>query len=187
MAQNFQLSNFANFIVANGASNTVTIANNLTVNSSAMTVNGFNFSPTDLTVSSSLRAGSNNLFVNSTTLSVTNSGITANGVITDNKGDVRDIPVNVQTSLYQLSTTDNGRVISTTANVTVNGAILTVGEAFSIYNNSSANITVVSGSGVTMYLGGTASTGNRTLAQRGLATVLMVASNTFVISGAGLT
>jgi hypothetical protein len=38
-----------------------------------------------------------------------------------------------------------------------------------------------------MYLGGTATTGNRTLAQRGIATVLCVTSNIFVISGAGLT
>ena len=148
MAQNFQLSNFANFIAANGASNTVTIANNLIVNSSA---------------------------------------ITANAVITDNKGDIRDIPVITQSAVYQIAATDNGRVISTTANVTVNGTILTIGEAVSVYNNTSANITIISGSGATMYLGGTATTGNRTLAQRGLATVLMVASNTFVISGAGLT
>jgi hypothetical protein len=38
-----------------------------------------------------------------------------------------------------------------------------------------------------MYLAGTATTGNRTLAQRGLVTVLCVASNTFVINGGGLT
>ena len=38
-----------------------------------------------------------------------------------------------------------------------------------------------------MYLAGTATTGNRTLAQRGVATVLCVGTNTFVISGAGLT
>ena len=37
-----------------------------------------------------------------------------------------------------------------------------------------------------MYLVGTSTTGNRTLAQRGLATIVCVASNTFVISGGGL-
>jgi hypothetical protein len=36
-------------------------------------------------------------------------------------------------------------------------------------------------------LAGTATTGNRTLAQRGVATLLCVASNTFVITGAGIT
>ena len=38
-----------------------------------------------------------------------------------------------------------------------------------------------------MYFVGTASTGSRTLAQRGLATVYCVAANTFVITGGGLT
>jgi hypothetical protein len=186
MAKPFDLGSFANFITANGQSNTVTIANNLFVNSTAMSVNGFTFSPSNFTVTASLNVGSNNLFVNSSSMS-TNNAFTANGVITDNKGDVRDIPVNTQSTVYQLTANDAGRIISTTANVTVNGAILTIGEAISVYNNSAASITVTSGTGVTMYLGGTATTGNRTLAQRGVATVLMVASNTFVITGAGLT
>jgi hypothetical protein len=38
-----------------------------------------------------------------------------------------------------------------------------------------------------MYLVGTATTGNRTLAQRGVATVLCVGTDTFVIMGGGLT
>jgi hypothetical protein len=37
-----------------------------------------------------------------------------------------------------------------------------------------------------MYLVGTSTTGNKTLAQRGIATVLCVGTNTFVISGGGL-
>jgi len=38
-----------------------------------------------------------------------------------------------------------------------------------------------------MYLGGTNTTGNRTLAQYGLASVLCVSANTFVAVGQGLT
>ena len=38
-----------------------------------------------------------------------------------------------------------------------------------------------------MYLAGTATTGSRTLAQRGLCTIVCVATNTFAISGAGIT
>ena len=37
-----------------------------------------------------------------------------------------------------------------------------------------------------MYLAGTSATGNRTLSQRGLATIVCVSSNTFAISGAGI-
>ena len=50
--------------------------------------------------------------------------------------------------------------------------------------NSSSNITINQGG--TMYLAGTSSTGNRTLSQRGLATIVCVSSNTFAISGAGI-
>jgi hypothetical protein len=57
----------------------------------------------------------------------------------------------------------------------------------SIYNNSGSNQTITQGTSVTMYLVGTSTTGNRTLAQRGVATVLCVGNDTFVIMGGGLT
>lgn len=104
----------------------------------------------------------------------------------DINGGIRDIPINNQTTTYVTVANDVGKVITTTANVTINGAIFSTGQAVSIYNNSASSITILPGTGVTMYLGGTATTGNRTLAQRGIATALEVASNTFVISGAGL-
>jgi hypothetical protein len=37
-----------------------------------------------------------------------------------------------------------------------------------------------------MYLAGTSTTGNRTLFQNGICTVVCISSNTFIISGAGL-
>jgi hypothetical protein len=127
----------------------------------------------------------------------TSSGITANassntinvrGNFIDSKGDVRDIPLNSQTSAYVLVLSDLGKVISiTTGGVTVPSAVFSPGDAVSIYNDSASNQTITQGGSVTMYLAGTATTGNRTLAQRGIATVLCVATNTFVISGSGLT
>jgi hypothetical protein len=65
--------------------------------------------------------------------------------------------------------------------------VFSAGQAITIYNNSGSSQTITQGASVTMYLAGTSTTGNRTLAQRGVCTVLCVASNTFVISGAGLT
>jgi hypothetical protein len=69
----------------------------------------------------------------------------------------------------------------------VNSGIFSAGDTVSIYNNSGSNQTITQGVSVTMYLVGTATTGNRTLAQRGVATILCVASDTFVIMGGGLT
>ena len=46
--------------------------------------------------------------------------------------------------------------------------------------------TITAGSGITLYFAGTSLTGSRTLAQRGLASILCVDTNTFVITGSGL-
>jgi hypothetical protein len=106
----------------------------------------------------------------------------------DTKGNVRSIPQNAQTAAYPLVAADAGKHVAiTTGGVTVPQNVFSAGDAISIYNNSASSQTITSGTGITMYLAGSATTGNRTLAQRGVATVLCVGSNTFVISGAGLT
>jgi len=117
----------------------------------------------------------------------TASNVTFN-TVNDSKGELRSIPQNSQTGAYVLVAADAGRHISiTTGGVTINAGVFAVGDAISIYNNSASNQTITQGASVTMYLAGTATTGNRTLAQRGICSILCVAGNTFVISGAGLT
>ena len=99
-----------------------------------------------------------------------------------------DIPQNSQTSAYVLVAGDNGKHINTTTGgVTVPSGIFSAGNVVSIYNDSGSNQTITQGSGVTLRLAGSATTGNRVLAQYGLTTLLCVGSNEFVISGAGLT
>lgn len=99
-----------------------------------------------------------------------------------------DIPQNSQTSSYTLVIGDNGKHINTTTGgVTVPSGVFSAGNVVSIYNDSSSDQTITQAASVTLRLAGTATTGNRTLAQYGLVTVLCVASNEFVISGAGLT
>jgi hypothetical protein len=98
------------------------------------------------------------------------------------------VPQNDQTSAYSLAIGDVGKHISiTTGGVTVASGVFAAGDIFSIYNNSSSSQTITQGGGVTLRLAGTATTGNRSLAQRGLATILCIASDEFVISGVGLT
>jgi hypothetical protein len=58
-----------------------------------------------------------------------------------------------------------------------------VGTAISIVNRGTANITVAQGSGVSLYLAGNSSAGNRTVTTYGMATVLNVAANVWMISG----
>jgi len=116
------------------------------------------------------------------------AAITASGAITDSIGNVRTIVQNSQTSAYVLVATDNGKYISiTTGGVTVPASIFSAGQNIVIFNNSGSSQTITQGTSVTMTLAGSATTGNRTLAQYGVATVLCTGSNTFVITGQGLT
>lgn len=99
-----------------------------------------------------------------------------------------NIPVVNRTSSYTLTAADIGDYVNiTTGGVTVPAGVFSSGDVVSIYNNSASSQTITQDTGVTMYLVGTATTGNRTLAQRGLATLLCVGSNEFVITGGGLT
>ena len=120
---------------------------------------------------------------------VATGNVTAGNTIYDDVGDVRNIPVNNQTSAYTLIANDGGNLVSiTTGGVTVPAGIFTspYGQAITIYNNSGSSQTIANATAVSMRMAGTANTGNRTLALYGLATVVCVAANTFVISGAGL-
>jgi hypothetical protein len=122
--------------------------------------------------------------------------ITATGAITsgdgisDSLGLLRSIPQNSKNTGYTLQATDNGQMINiTVGNITIPGGVFNspFGQTVSIYNNQNFSNTIVQGTNVTLRLAGTASTGNRTLARYGVATVICVAANTFVISGAGIT
>jgi hypothetical protein len=145
---------------------------------SSATINIVNDSSGNVTV------GNNLTVTGATTL----TGALTGSTVSDSIGNVRNVPQNAQTSAYVLVASDNGKHISiTTGGVTVNSGIFSTGQTVTIYNNSASSQTITQGTSVTMYLVGTATTGNRTLAQRGLCTVFCVASNTFVITGGGLT
>jgi hypothetical protein len=114
--------------------------------------------------------------------------VDASGILRDAAGNVRDIVSNGQAGAYVLVVGDNGKMINiTTGGVTVNSGIFSAGNNITVYNNSASAQTITQGGSVTLRLAGTATTGNRTLAQRGICTIVCVASNEFVISGAGLT
>lgn len=105
----------------------------------------------------------------------------------DTAGGLRTIPQNTQTSSYILIASDTGKHISiTTGGVTIPSGIFTVGDVVSVYNKSGSDQVISSSGGITVRQAGTANTGDRTLAQYGLATVLCVDISEFVVSGAGL-
>jgi hypothetical protein len=82
---------------------------------------------------------------------------------------------------------DRGTLVAVTAGVTVPANIFAANDVVTIYNNSGSNITITQGASLTLRQVGTANTGNRTLAQRGLVTVVFISATEAVISGGGLT
>ena len=102
-----------------------------------------------------------------------------------------NIPQNSQLAAYVAAATDVGKhIYISTGGVTVNASVFSAGDVFMVVNNSGSSQTLTAGTSVTFRLAGTATTGNRTLAQYGVATVLCVvggATPTFIVSGAGVT
>ena len=111
------------------------------------------------------------------------------GSISDSKGDLRNIPQNYKTSAYTLAASDAGKHIyysGSAAAITVPSGEFSVGDAITIISaNSCASITIEQ-SGTTIHNAADQATGTRTLAPKGMATLICVASNVFSISGAGL-
>jgi hypothetical protein len=83
---------------------------------------------------------------------------------------------------YSTLSTDN---VLTIANNSSQG--FQVGAAISVVNQGTGNITVAQDSGVTLYLAGNATSGNRTVATFGMATLIKVATDTWFINGTGVT
>ena len=140
----------------------------------------------------SLRAvggGTTELYYDNTKkIETTTAGVTVTGTVTDSKGDLRSIPRNGQGSAYSLVASDAGKAVGCTANVTVTTA-LAQGDAVTIINENNSDITIVQGTGLTLYnasSGANSAGGNRTLAPRGICTVYYTASTAAYISGAGL-
>ena len=108
-------------------------------------------------------------------------------ILQDGKGDVRKIPNNHTTSAYTLVASDSGKVVTNTSGgVNCPYNTFAVGDTITIINHSGSDITITQGANNTMYNSADASTGNRTLAARGMATVWYQAQNICYISGAGL-
>ena len=100
----------------------------------------------------------------------------------------RNIPQNAKTGAYTLLASDVGKSIpNTTGGWTVDNSVFAAGDVVVLYNRSGSDQTITQGSGVTLRLAGTATTGNRTLAQRGFATLLFDSASDVACSGPGVT
>ena len=119
---------------------------------------------------------------------INSSNISTSGTLTDGKGNVRSIPKQAETSAYVAVAADAGQCIFiSSGGVTINNSVFSAGDAVSIVNDSGSSQTITQGSGVTLYNTADATTGNRTLAGRGMCTLWFAAASQAYISGSGLT
>lgn len=106
----------------------------------------------------------------------------------------RDIPQLSLTTSTALTSTDGGKhyysLLNNNPTITVpnSGAVnFEVGTAVNIINHSASNINISTATGgVTMYLAGNATPGDRVLASYGVATLQKVATDTWFVIGVGL-
>ena len=83
--------------------------------------------------------------------------------------------------------TEIGKCYSLTGAMSIPANVFVAGDSFSIYNNSAGALALTQGAGLTLRLVGTVATGNRSLAQRGMATLWFVSATEAVITGGGVT
>lgn len=102
-----------------------------------------------------------------------------------------DIPPNIQSVDYTLTYLDRGQCIETDHNVTIPkestiGYKWPPGTTISVINISNSNISIIPESGVTLILAGTSTTGTRTLAKFGVASIRRIGTDSWVCLGAGV-
>ena len=130
------------------------------------------YNPSTGTVSATIFSGSTGTFT---------------GAVTDSKGNLRSIPLNNQASAYTLVAADAGKTVSSNGGtITVDANVMSSGDAVTLINNSGSDQTITQGSGLSIYNTADGSTGNRTLAARGMATIYFFSATVAYISGAGL-
>lgn len=114
--------------------------------------------------------------------------IGASGVIQDGGGNelgFKRLPAaSVTTGAFVAA--DSGKLVSATAGVTAPNATMVAGDVVTIYNTTAGNITITA-TVTTLTQAGTGATGNRTLAAKGLCTILFLSGTSAVISGSGVT
>ena len=113
--------------------------------------------------------------------------ILADGTIHDSIGPLRRLGINAHNAAtYTLVAGDAGKLVreaTNGANITIPQNVFSAGDMISIFNVSGGNNTITQGTGTTLYNTADGATGNRTLAAKGVCTIVCTDTNEFIISG----
>jgi hypothetical protein len=204
-------SNFATTITLGNTAiqlgNTVTTLNNMTFANVTISSVASAF-PNGYLANSNVIVGNTTLTLGSTVSSIGNLTLTnvtiSSGNVTANVANSTidgsntvgylTIPQNSQNGSYNVLLADTGRQLyhpvgqaAATYTIPANSNVAFAVGAAVTFINMSANAVTVAVTTDTMYLSSTGTTGNRTLAQYGIATAVKMTSTTWIISGSGLT
>jgi hypothetical protein len=151
--------------------------------SSAVVELGIN--PTSLSIANN--ASINVLTATTATITTLNGTSATITTILDGAGNVRNIPSvgAAKTAEYTLAVTDIGEYVTVGASgaITIPNDVFAAGNAVSVYNDTSGNITITC-TITTAYLAGTdTDQASLTLATRGIATVLFTSPSACVVAG----
>lgn len=118
----------------------------------------------------------------------TSGNLTMAGTVSDADGAVRAIPQSgsAKTSAYTLVAGDVGNFIEVGASgsIVVPASVFSAGDAISVFNNTTGDVTITCSAITTAYKAGDDSDVNSvTLETRGIATILFIAATVCVISG----
>jgi len=105
----------------------------------------------------------------------------------------RGIPLTTQDNTYTLVIGDSGKMVRHTSGsahtwtIPPNSSVAyPIGTAVVVRNIGSGAVTLAQGSGVTLRIAGASTTGNKTLAQWGMATLVQEATDVWVANGTGI-
>ena len=93
---------------------------------------------------------------------------------------------NSSTTGKTLVATDMNTTINASGTITVPNSIAAAGDIVIVHNTTAGNISIADGTITTMRLAGTATTGTRTLAQRGVAFLFFATATEVVVGGSGV-
>ena len=204
-------SNFATTITLGNTAiqlgNTVTTLNNMTLANVTISSVASAF-PNGYLSNSNVIVGNTTLTLGSTVSSIGNLTLTnvtiSSGNVTANVANSTidgsntvgylTIPQNSQNGAYNVVLADTGRHLyhpvgqaAATYTIPANSNVAFAVGAALTFINLSANAVTVAVTTDTIYLSSAGTTGNRTLAQYGIATAVKITSTSWIISGSGLT
>jgi hypothetical protein len=131
-----------------------------------------------------LGVGADNYLRPSTTAQV------ATALLAEGQIGYRNVPLTTTNANYTFVAGDAGKGrlhTSATAHIYTIPAVFAVGDVLSIINTGTGGLTLTAGAGVDLYLApGSAAAGDRTLSQRGVATVLFTTATSALVFGVGV-